>query len=520
MRGGEPTSEARQRLAVLSADVVGYSRLMAMDEAATFRCLQDAINVARAMTAMAGGWITEAAGDSFLAVFPTVAGAVEFARRFQDRRFAERPHAVLGRPFRFRIGIHHGEVHFHGGRGFGRTVLAAIRLQERAPPGGVCVSADLLRDGDLPAGLQAVSLDMALRPREHGHDIGTFLLGRRRPSGNAAMPRTWSGIAPVGAMVDAPRIALRPFEAVGCDRGSDAALGSGLALELSCRLCRFRELAVVGAGAGPDYAVTGTLLRSGQTMVVKLCLQAADGRLLWSDRRQQPAAALAADLGACSEGLAARLVPALRRLIAADGGAPETAYRLVMRGHLLCDSSEQAAVREARSLFRRARRLAPGAARPLSGLARTHLLTWLFGWSEQPERVLARGARLAQTAVDRDPNDARSWSELGRAQLYRDRADAALAAYERAVDLNPCDTDILADYATALDRSGRPAAALTIIARAQRLGLPRFDPIYDPAHAALRLLQAARGQDRPRMAPASTWAAVPADDLRLAALPA
>jgi tetratricopeptide (TPR) repeat protein len=108
-------------------------------------------------------------------------------------------------------------------------------------------------------------------------------------------------------------------------------------------------------------------------------------------------------------------------------------------------------------------------ARALAGLARVATLSWLFGWGSCAERALDRAARLAQAAVDRDPNDARCWAELGYTRLYRREHDVALAAYERARGLNPNDPDILAYYGAALQYGGRAEDALAAIQEALQL---------------------------------------------------
>ena len=71
--------------AILAADAVGYSRLMADDEPATI----DALDAARAVFTehieANQGRVVDTAGDSVLAVFETAAGAVLAAVAIQER---------------------------------------------------------------------------------------------------------------------------------------------------------------------------------------------------------------------------------------------------------------------------------------------------------------------------------------------------------------------------------------------------------------------------------------------------
>jgi hypothetical protein len=101
----------RQRLvAILAADVAGYSRLMSLDDQATVRALDVARDVFRDRIAEHDGRVVDMAGDSVLAIFDTAVGALRAAlgSRTDWRRSLR---ACRGRsPMRFRIGVHLGDV--------------------------------------------------------------------------------------------------------------------------------------------------------------------------------------------------------------------------------------------------------------------------------------------------------------------------------------------------------------------------------------------------------------------------
>lgn len=100
----------RKLAAILSADAVGYSKLMANDEGATLRSLNDARALFRKRIEAHGGRLIDTAGDSVLAEFSSAVGAVECAVEIQgelargNRQFAEH------RRMQFRIGINLGDV--------------------------------------------------------------------------------------------------------------------------------------------------------------------------------------------------------------------------------------------------------------------------------------------------------------------------------------------------------------------------------------------------------------------------
>ena len=78
--------ELKQHLeAILAADVVGYSRLMAADERATVAALDTARSVFLTQIESNQGRVIDMAGDSVLAVFETATGAVSAALAIQGR---------------------------------------------------------------------------------------------------------------------------------------------------------------------------------------------------------------------------------------------------------------------------------------------------------------------------------------------------------------------------------------------------------------------------------------------------
>lgn len=130
----------RKLTTILSADAVGYSRLMARDENATFATLKAYRDLTTGRIASYRGQVVNTAGDSILADFPSVVRAVECAIDIQ-RMIAER-NAALAEDKRmwFRIGINLGDVMVDKGDLFGDGVNVAARLQALADPGGILIS--------------------------------------------------------------------------------------------------------------------------------------------------------------------------------------------------------------------------------------------------------------------------------------------------------------------------------------------------------------------------------------------
>jgi adenylate cyclase len=137
--GGGPVE--RRLTAILSADVVGYSRLMGEDEAATLTALKK--HKAELIDPKAfqyGGRIIKLMGDGVLMEFGSVVDAVSFAVEMQGAmrdRNAELPEQ---RQILYRVGINTGDVIVEGDDIYGDGVNVAARLEGLAEPGGICVA--------------------------------------------------------------------------------------------------------------------------------------------------------------------------------------------------------------------------------------------------------------------------------------------------------------------------------------------------------------------------------------------
>ena len=135
----------RRLAAILAADVVGYSRLMEQDEAATFeRLRQIRTELVEPTVAQHRGRIFKLLGDGLLADFVSALDAVECAAAIQRGMRDANREGPDARRIEWRIGMHVGEVIVEGDDLHGEAVNIAARLQELAEPRGICVSRRLM----------------------------------------------------------------------------------------------------------------------------------------------------------------------------------------------------------------------------------------------------------------------------------------------------------------------------------------------------------------------------------------
>jgi len=135
-----PSKDKRKLAAIMFADVVGYSRMMANNEERTLELLRDFENICSPIISKYEGEIIKKVGDELFCEFSSAKQAVDSALAIQD---AIQPYND-SRPKDFklhvRIGIHVGDIVLRDGDVFGDGVNVASRIQSFANPGGICVS--------------------------------------------------------------------------------------------------------------------------------------------------------------------------------------------------------------------------------------------------------------------------------------------------------------------------------------------------------------------------------------------
>ncbi len=132
----------RRLAAILSADVKGYSAMMASDEDATHPRITETVRRLVAHIERFGGTVFTLAGDGLLAEFPSSVNAMRLALWVQSELAADQPadDPAAGPRIEFRIGINVGDVLVHDGALGGDSVNVAARLEQAAPAGGICIS--------------------------------------------------------------------------------------------------------------------------------------------------------------------------------------------------------------------------------------------------------------------------------------------------------------------------------------------------------------------------------------------
>ena len=130
----------RKLKAILSADVKGYSLLMADDEVHTIQTLKAYRSLMSDLIQQHSGRVVDNPGDNLLAEFSSAVDAVECAVQVQKKLKKENARYVEDNRLEFRIGINIGDVVHDEDRIYGEGVNIAARIESLADAGGVCIS--------------------------------------------------------------------------------------------------------------------------------------------------------------------------------------------------------------------------------------------------------------------------------------------------------------------------------------------------------------------------------------------
>ena len=486
----EAPNVERRLAAILAADVVGYSRLMEVDEAGTLARLKTIrLEIVDPAIARCRGRLIKTTGDGMLVEFQSVTEALRCAADFQERMARRNRDMPASRALLYRIGINLGDVIVEDDDIFGDGVNVAARLESLAEPGGICISA-AVRDqvGDRVdvgyADLGEQQVKNITRPIR----VFKVLLGGPTPAAGEPASEP-SGAPEKGARK--PSIAVLPFDNMSGDPEQEF-FADGLTEDIITELSRFRQLLVISRNAvfvhqgkpikakqiahefGVDYIAEGSVRKAGDR--VRVTVQLIDGETethLWAeryDRKLEDIFAIQDEItSSISSTLFGRVEAARHDLAQRKRTESMAAYEHVLTGKVLHHRSNRESNAEALKHLDRAIELDPNYAHAhawkacVTGQAHTH------DWCEDKqasEQVIVQELR---TALALDDNDADVHRILAALNLIFNDHDKAAYHQERALSLNPNSDIIVVQQGELLTWLGRPEEGIDWIRRAMRL---------------------------------------------------
>ena len=529
----------RKLTAIFSADVVGYSRLMGDDEAATVRTLNAYKEIMFALVRQHGGRVIDSPGDNVLAEFGSVVDAVQCAVAVQKEYQARNTELPEHRRMAFRIGINLGDVIEEKESLYGDGVNIAARLEALADPGGICISKtafdqiesklpfgyEYLGDQTVkniakPVGAYRVLMEPRVVDVHKQEKAGRPVLFRRKSmlfcvaallliAGIAAVytffdhkPREKP--ASVESMAfplpDKPSIAVLPFENMSDDPEQDY-FSDGITEEIITALAKIPDIFVIARNStftykgrpveirqvsedlGVRYVLEGSVRKSGDRLrITAQLIEGTTGRHLWAERYEGKTG----DVFDLQDRLTRKIVGALavqwapvpENRAAAYGTGNLEAYDAFLQAnqHLMPQTPEN--IEKALGLLQKAVEMDPDFSRAHATLAFAYNIVAERGYEARlgiPNARFLRGRHLKKALED--PTDAAHRVAFW-VERVKGNVDEALAHAESAFDLSPNDDKNVFALGVAHIYAGKSDEAVKNIQAAMRL---------NPEHSAMHL---------------------------------
>src|SRR5438067_4050774 len=506
----------RRLTAILAADVVGYSRLMTIDEAGTLAALKSLRkNLVDPKISEHNGRIFKLTGDGMLIEFPSVVSAVACAVDIQSAMRTRNASTSEAR-IEFRIGVNLGDIIVEEGDIFGDGVNVAARLESIAPVGGIAVSQSV-RDH------VAKRLDLAFED-----------MGERRLKNIDAPVRVYSitldqppkdGASSARQQGERPSVAVLPFinmsgdpeqeyfsDGITEDIITDLSKVSGLFVVARNTVFTYKgktvEVQQVAKHLGVNFILEGSVRKAGtRVRVTGQLIHGKDGGHVWADRYDRDLTDIFAIQDeithAIVEQLKVKLLPQEKKSIGQTPTGNVEAYTYYLRGRQFLHRHSKSYYQLARRMFAKAVELDPAYARAYAGIADCDSFLFLHysapveikGIFETSAKALALESGLAEAhasqalalsleqryeeamaefekAIALDPNSFEGHYFYARACFAQGKLERAAALFERAAEIKPDDYQsvcLLVQIYRSLGRDGeKESAARRGIERAER----------------------------------------------------
>lgn len=515
------TNIDRKLAALLTADVVGYSRLMAEDDRATLATLTEYREVMREHINSRRGRVVDAPGDALLAEFPSAVQAVEAALAIQATLAKRNGELPENRRMLMRIGINLGDVIEQDGALYGDGVNIAARLEAMCEPGGICVSGTIFDqvEGRVQAsfkyaGEQKVkNIERPIRAY-HSHETPShtsFWLGAWGKSrliaaglftasliavfawqttGRDEIVENWDET--LLAMPSGPVIAVLPFTNMSGDPAEDY-FSDGLTEDIITELARFPDIHVLARNTtfqykrqavnipeiaqklGAQYVLEGSFRKTGGN--VRINAQLIDGTTgahVWADRFDGHFSSIfdiqdqvtTRIVGTLASGFGGQIQKETMRKANQKSVDQMEAYEIILE--MRAGAYSQKWFDDSKSKLERAIALAPNYARARHEYAWLRLMGWIFrfeGSSEPAEEILENavaGARLNQN----DPNALRV-AAFG--YFFKKQLPSFERAALEAMRLAPYDAELFAQLGMLFTFSGQWERGISLVDKANAI---------------------------------------------------
>jgi len=467
----------RRLTAILAADVVGYSRLMTIDEAGTLAALKSLRkNLADPKISEHNGRIVKLTGDGMLIEFPSVVSAVACAVDIQSA-MQTRNAAEAAARIEFRIGINLGDIIVEDGDIFGDGVNVAARLESIAPIGGIAVSQSV-RD-HVGKRLDLTFEDMGERRLKNIEaPIRVYSISVDRPSSDGA----------ASAGQERPSIAVLPFVNMSGDPEQEY-FSDGITEDVITDLSKVSGLFVVARNTaftykgkhvdvqeiakrlGVNFILEGSVRKAGaRVRVTGQLINGKDSGHVWADRYDRDLTDIFAIQDeithAIVEQLKVKLLPQEKKSIGQTPTGNVEAYTYYLRGRQFLHRHSKSYYQLARRMFAKAVELDPAYARAYAGIADCD--SFLFLHYSAPVEIKGIFETSAK-ALALESGLAEAHASQALALSLEQRYEEAMAEFEKAIALDPNSFEGHYFYARACFAQGKFERAAALFERAAEI---------------------------------------------------
>lgn len=439
----------RRLSAILSADIVGYTRLMEIDEVSTLSRLKSLRHdMIDPCIASHSGRIVKLMGDGMLVEFASIADAVSCSIEIQREMAVAKPQETENSRLVYRIGVNLGYIIADGEDIYGDGVNVAARLQSLADPGGVAISGIVREHIGSKLALDFEDFgEHTVKNLERPVRVYMARLGhpRRDP------PRTTATHA------EGASIAVLPFTNMSSDPEQEY-FSDGITEDIITDLSKVSALSViarnssfvykgravdvkqVGRELGVGYVLEGSVRRAGNRVrIAAQLINGADGRHVWAERYDSDLQ----DIFELQDEISKNIVDALLvRLLAKEletitkrGTDNPEAYQAFLMGRSFFKRGHEArSIKEARHLFAKSIELDPHYAQAYAGLADCDSYLLL---ANDPTVTYENVIANADRALELNPGLCDAHASRGIAMFTKGLRDEAEVEFERALQLDP-----------------------------------------------------------------------------------
>jgi adenylate cyclase len=478
----------RKLAAILAADVVGYSRLMASNEEGTLAALkQHRQTVFEPAVAAHQGRIVKLIGDGTIVEFASVVDAVNCALSVQRSGDSLQDESLLPKIV-LRIGINLGDVIIERDDIYGDGVNIAARLEPVAEPGGICISSIVnesvgnrvdvrFEDGGQ---INVKNIDRPIRIWRWHPDVthATATNGGQLNTANAE-PQAAIAILPFTNMSGDPE---QEYFSDGISEDIITDLSKIAGLMVIARNSSFTykgrsvDIRTIGRELGVQSVLEGSIRLAGNRVrITAQLIDASSGGHLWAERYDRDLT----DIFEVQDDVTRRIVDALKVTLSpgekerlADTKASNlTAYDCLLRGRefMLGNERNRKTFEQAITYFKKALEYDPNYSQAYACLGFAHIFDYQNRWTDDPDSSLPLAKQYARQALEKDPNEPLGRCVSAMTASFEKDLDRAKSEIDLALSLNP--SLALAHNLRGSNRiySGQPLEAIPEIEKAMRL---------------------------------------------------